>query len=625
MRVLHVARFFHPAVGGTENVIAHLADALGREGIESAVLVSDRRRDEHGPPPRVPVLVVPVVGSNRFPLPVGRLRQVVRAIREADVIHVHDVRFLFEVARLLAWVLRRPLIVSTHGLMFHTEFLGGTKRWLWKHYYARALRGAAHVVAASERDAALCRDVGIVDNLTVIHNPVRTAPFAQARLDLPRDPHRLLTFGRIAPEKSLDRLVAVMEAAPAAWRLRIAGTGDERDVDALRARLAPLGDRVELVGYKTDEDLAAELSECACVVLPSRQEAFGLTLVEAMTSGAPIVASDIAAYRELADSAGVAFADFDDPQAVVRAVESVAADHDPHRQRDRGKALSGEGAAEAHLRVYERAVRSVDPPAGRHRILGVDVEALDLAGVLGAVEEAVTARSPTSNSPAVIANHNLHSAALHRHDRRLREFYRRADRVFIDGVPLVWFGRLLGHELTGRHRTTWIDLIDPLADQIAERGWRLMIVGGTTEVVELGGAELRARHPTLDVTIRSGHFDATPGSADNAKVLAQISACRPHVLLVGMGMPRQEHWIDAHRAELTCSVVLNVGGLLDYLAGVKATPPRWLAARGFEWLARLATEPRRLAHRYLVEPWGLVPVAVAELVASVPRRLARRR
>ena len=70
---------------------------------------------------------------------------------------------------------------------------------------------------------------------------------------------------------------------------------------------------------------------------------------------------------------------------------------------------------------------------------------------------------------------------------------------------------------------------------------------------------------------------------------------------------------------------MNLGGLLDYLAGIKPTPPRWVSRLGFEWLSRLVSEPRRLAHRYLVEPWTLVPTAVRELVGAAVRRVARRR
>jgi N-acetylglucosaminyldiphosphoundecaprenol N-acetyl-beta-D-mannosaminyltransferase len=82
-----------------------------------------------------------------------------------------------------------------------------------------------------------------------------------------------------------------------------------------------------------------------------------------------------------------------------------------------------------------------------------------------------------------------------------------------------------------------------------------------------------------------------------------------------MGMPRQEHWVHDHRDALVANAVLMAGAALDYVAGVIPTPPRGVGALGFEWLWRLAAEPRRLWRRYLIEPW-----AILALVLSSRRR-----
>ena len=205
MRVLHVSRYFHPHVGGTENVIAGLVEGLASMGIESTVVVARRRRHEGGRPPGLPSSRYRSLAPRGSPSQRG-IGQLVRAVRAADVIHLHDVRFLFETMQVLACALDRPLILSTHGLMFHTDVLSGTKRLLWRTYYSRAL-SRFDLVAASERDAALCREVGIERNLRVIHNGVSVAGLVQAPGLARREPGRLLSFGRISPEKGLDRLI----------------------------------------------------------------------------------------------------------------------------------------------------------------------------------------------------------------------------------------------------------------------------------------------------------------------------------------------------------------------------------------------------------------------------------
>jgi N-acetylglucosaminyldiphosphoundecaprenol N-acetyl-beta-D-mannosaminyltransferase len=69
-----------------------------------------------------------------------------------------------------------------------------------------------------------------------------------------------------------------------------------------------------------------------------------------------------------------------------------------------------------------------------------------------------------------------------------------------------------------------------------------------------------------------------------------------------MGMPRQEVWLGRRFDDLDVPVAVAIGGLFDYFAGTSATPPRWMGRIGLEWLGRLAADPRRLGHRYLVEP-----------------------
>jgi N-acetylglucosaminyldiphosphoundecaprenol N-acetyl-beta-D-mannosaminyltransferase len=74
---------------------------------------------------------------------------------------------------------------------------------------------------------------------------------------------------------------------------------------------------------------------------------------------------------------------------------------------------------------------------------------------------------------------------------------------------------------------------------------------------------------------------------------------------VGMGMPRQEHWIMDNLHRLHSMVVLPCGASIDYVCGEIPTPPRWAGRWGLEWLCRLLAEPRRLWKRYLIEPWFL--------------------
>lgn len=241
----------------------------------------------------------------------------------------------------------------------------------------------------------------------------------------------------------------------------------------------------------------------------------------------------------------------------------------------------------------------------RVSILGVEVDVGDENDVIERV--VATAHGGTRG---FIANLNLHSVAVfHRHEP-LRRLYRSASHVFPDGKPVAWLG-------SGLTRTTYVDLWRPLFDALQSEGLKVFVVGGTREQVAKAAALFSTTHPGLRVGFNDGYFD--PRSRENEAVLAKVREFSPNVILVGMGVPRQEDWILANWDRLPEAAILNAGGWLAQITGRAA--PRWMGRKGLEWLWRLKHEPTRLWRRYLVEPWSLVPYLIAQL--SSPPVLAR--
>ncbi len=220
---------------------------------------------------------------------------------------------------------------------------------------------------------------------------------------------------------------------------------------------------------------------------------------------------------------------------------------------------------------------------------------------------------------AVIANHNLHSLHLIRTEPQVADFFARADLVQIDSTPLIAFGRLVGRGTRRKHRSTYLDWREHFWALADRKGWRVMFIGGADGVADLAAERLRSRHRNVALAVHPGYFDAAPGSPDNQALLGKVEAFAPQVLMVGMGMPRQEIWIADHLDALPDCVVLNVGAAFDYEAGVQKAAPRWMGKLGLEWLYRLAVDPRRLFHRYCVEPWHLMGPIVDDLKAALRR------
>ena len=246
---------------------------------------------------------------------------------------------------------------------------------------------------------------------------------------------------------------------------------------------------------------------------------------------------------------------------------------------------------------------------GSHRLLDTHVDALTVDDLHARIAESVQA-----GTRRVFASHNLHSLYLLREDSRLRCFYERVDYVRVDGMSIVLLGRMLGVPLRRDHRVTYVDWLPLFMAEAARVGWRVFYLGSRPGVAERAAEVLRARHPGLAIATAHGYFDTAPGSADNERVIAAINDFRPHVLLVGMGMPRQQHWVLENESRLAVNSISTSGAALDYVVGEIPTPPRWAGRVGLEWLFRLAAEPRRLAGRYLVEPWYVMPLLARHLV-----------
>jgi N-acetylglucosaminyldiphosphoundecaprenol N-acetyl-beta-D-mannosaminyltransferase len=214
----------------------------------------------------------------------------------------------------------------------------------------------------------------------------------------------------------------------------------------------------------------------------------------------------------------------------------------------------------------------------------------------------------------IIANHNLHSVYLFHTRPRLREFYAQADYIHIDGMPLVALGRLYGYKLERTQRVTYADWTHPLIALAAAEGWRVFYLGSPKDVAEKGAEELRKLNPGLKIDARDGYFDERRGSLENEAIVDRINAYKPDLLMVGMGMPRQELWIHENFARLNVHVILPSGAAIDYIAGAVATPPRWMGRLGLEWAFRLVSEPGRLFSRYLIEPWYVLMLLAMDFI-----------
>lgn len=212
----------------------------------------------------------------------------------------------------------------------------------------------------------------------------------------------------------------------------------------------------------------------------------------------------------------------------------------------------------------------------------------------------------------VIAHQNLHGVYIFQKNRHFRDFYQQANFVHIDGMPLVYWAKALGYKANSSNRITYVDWMGSLMEHANFHRLRIFFLGGEPGMGRLAIAELRKKYGAICFDEHHGFFDMQ-NSADNTAVLQAINRFAPHILMVGMGMPRQEIWISNNLQKLPNCVVLPCGACFDYIGGKVKTPPRYLGRIGLEWLYRFKQEPRRLFFRYFIEPVYLLPLLLKDL------------
>ena len=264
------------------------------------------------------------------------------------------------------------------------------------------------------------------------------------------------------------------------------------------------------------------------------------------------------------------------------------------------------------------ALPTAEAAERRWRLGGVLVDRLGFTEALDAIAGLVE-----GGQGGAVFTPNVDHVVLAETDPRLRAAYARVSLSLADGMPVVWASRLLGARLP--EKVSGSDLVLPLMRRAAARSWRVYLLGGAEEVAPKAAEELRRELPGLRLVGAEGPWiDMAEPASGRQDLLARLRQARPDLVLVALGNPKQELWIDEVRDSVRPAVLVAVGAGLDFVAGVVRRAPRWMSAAGLEWLYRLGREPRRLGRRYLLRDPRFLGIVWRMLRnAGQPHRLVR--
>lgn len=180
-------------------------------------------------------------------------------------------------------------------------------------------------------------------------------------------------------------------------------------------------------------------------------------------------------------------------------------------------------------------------------------------------------------------------------DTNFRNILNKADLSLCDSVIVKNAARFLGKNI--EEKITGWDLLKLVCADLRVKS-NYFILGATEENVQMSAAGLEQFYPSVKIVgFHHGYF----GEDKDEEIINRINSVNTDVLIIGMGSPRQELWVDRNKKLLKVKIIICVGGIIDILAGNAQRAPVWMQRIGMEWSWRLGKEPGRLWKRYLID------------------------
>jgi alpha-1,3-mannosyltransferase len=328
MKVLQITRQFLPSIGGIEAVVDGLSHAVQKAGhdVEIVTLKKIFSTDEMAPDRSIinglHVSRIRHFGLRRYPV----APQILKYVKNCDVLHIHAVDFFVDFLGWAKFLHQRPIVLSTHGGIFHTKWFSRLKSAYFRTMTRSSLRKVEAVLCVSEQDYQLFATIVPKEKLHLMRNGVDIS--AYARLSKKITPGLILGIGRVAENKCADRVIrAVADLQKAYPNAQLVWVGPDQDgrTSSLMELAASLGvsDRIEFVGRAKPAQLQDWLQRAHVFVCGSSYEGYGLSTIEAMSSGTVPVVTKVGIHPQIIEEGKSGFLVDGDPRAIARGLLAV--------------------------------------------------------------------------------------------------------------------------------------------------------------------------------------------------------------------------------------------------------------------------------------------------------------
>lgn len=194
-------------------------------------------------------------------------------------------------------------------------------------------------------------------------------------------------------------------------------------------------------------------------------------------------------------------------------------------------------------------------------------------------------------------------------DEALQDVYANASLILTDGKPLLWIAQWYGTPI--KEKISGSDLFPLLCKMASQKGYTMFFLGAAEGIAAKAAANLTNKYKGLQIV---GTYSPPFGFENNPfeiqKITSMILEAKPHILIVGLGCPKQEKFMYHHCKELAVPISLGLGASLDFEAGNVKRAPKWMSQYGLEWLYRLIQNPKRMFKRYIINDTKILRLAI---------------
>lgn len=240
----------------------------------------------------------------------------------------------------------------------------------------------------------------------------------------------------------------------------------------------------------------------------------------------------------------------------------------------------------------------------RVKFMNTEIDNLTMKDALEKIDELIK-----ENKNAYVVTPNVDHIIQLERGGELVDVYKNADLILCDGKPLIWISKWYGTPI--KEKISGSDLFPRLCEMSAKRGYKMFFLGAAEGVAAKAAENLEKRFLGLKIVgTYSPPYGFEKDKREMEKIKKMIKYADPHILIVGLGSPKQELFILHHKDELNVPICLGLGASLDFEAGEVKRAPKWMADHGLEWIYRITQDPKRLAKRYLVDDSKIFRLAI---------------